>query len=622
MTQDNICELVRQMEQQYINGTTSISKYVEFDQYENINKIEAYLNSRHISGEEDSMGRPKPFFNIVTAAVNIWYRATDIDRKNIRIKPTSYDNKIQAYLATLLLQQWMRTNNFGVVLNEWGRSLARYGSSVLKFVEKDGELIASVVPWNRLICDTVDFDSNPKIEKLYLTPSQLKANKDYDQELVDELIEAQGTRKDLNSENIDNKADYIEIYEVHGEFPLSHLTGKESDEDTYTQQIHTVSFVATKDDLSNDTYKDFTLYSGKEKNPYMITHLIKEEGRTQSIGAVEHLFDAQWMVNHSVKAIKDQLDLASQLIFQTADGSFAGKNVLDSIITGDILITEMNKPLTQVDNNSHDITSLQNFTSQWQALAKEITSTPDIMSGNNLPAGTAYRQAAILQQESHSLFEIMTENKGLAIEDMCRQFIIPNLKKKMDSTEEIAMLLDAQGVTEFDSMYIPAEATRRSNDIVKTNALDVAQQLSNGASVNDLQTPQQPDLNAIKVQVKNELDSHGSQRFLKPSDIPSKTWKDLLKNLEWEVDVEVTNETRDKEAVMTTLTTVLQTIGGNPAILQDPNMKMLFNKILEETGAVSPLELKSAPQTPQMPLQSQNGSPQPPISGLTPTPNN
>jgi hypothetical protein len=37
----------------------------DFDLCENINKIDAYINSRHVSGKTDSMGREKPFFNIV-----------------------------------------------------------------------------------------------------------------------------------------------------------------------------------------------------------------------------------------------------------------------------------------------------------------------------------------------------------------------------------------------------------------------------------------------------------------------------------------------------------------------------------------------------------------------------
>jgi hypothetical protein len=96
-----------------------------FDMRENINKIEAYINSKHISGDTDSMGREKPFFNIVTGIVNIWFRATDIDRKNIRIKSTKAEDTIMAFLGTVHLNQWMRKANFGVFLNDWGRTLAR-----------------------------------------------------------------------------------------------------------------------------------------------------------------------------------------------------------------------------------------------------------------------------------------------------------------------------------------------------------------------------------------------------------------------------------------------------------------------------------------------------------------
>lgn len=590
---ENVCALVRKSELDYTTGKTTLGKYVTFSQYENIEKIDAYLNSKHISGETDSMGREKPFFNIVTGAVNIWYRATDIDRKNIRIKATKQADFIGAFLATIHLQEWMKKDAFGVFLNEWGRALARYGSAVTKFVEKGGKLHAEVVAWNRMISDTIDFENNPKIEKLYLTPAQLRSNKFYNQDVVKDLIDAISSRKTMDGQKKDNIIDYIEVYEVHGKLSLEELTDKETDCDTFVQQMHVVSFVKGE----GDDYKDFTLLKGREaKDPYMLTHLIKEDGRAQAIGAVEHLFDAQWMTNHTAKSIKDQLDLASKLIFQTSDSNFIGMNVLSAIETGDILIHTENAPITSVNNQSHDIASLQSFGQQWQVLAKEITSTPDAISGNTMPSGTAYRQVAILNQESHSLFEIMTENKGLAIEAMMRTYVLPYLKKQMDSTEEISATLDSHGIRQLDMMYVNNEAIRRHNAKATFEAL-------NGLPVEGL------DIEAEKAKISNEMASQGTQRFIKPSDIPTKTWKEIFKNLVWDVEVEVTNEQSDKEAVMTTLTTVLQSIATNPGVLQDPNMRMLFNKILETTGAISAVELSQAPNNqPQPTVESVNGS--------------
>src|SRR3990167_5979904 len=93
-----IADLVRQAEKDDKFGFTTSSKYVQQSMREDIDTTEAYLSSKHISGDTDYLGREKPFFNIVLAARNIWYRATDIDRKNITIRATKESDEILAFL--------------------------------------------------------------------------------------------------------------------------------------------------------------------------------------------------------------------------------------------------------------------------------------------------------------------------------------------------------------------------------------------------------------------------------------------------------------------------------------------------------------------------------------------
>ena len=581
----SIQELVRKAEENYVRGDTKISKYVDYSMYEVIETIYAYLNSKHISGSTDSQGREKPFFNIVTAAVNIWYRATDIDRKNIRIKANKISDYTKGFLATVHLNSWMKKARFGQFLNEWGRALSQYGSSVVKFVEKDGVLHANVIPWSRLIVDSIDFGKNVKIEKLFFTPSELRQQDKYDKTVVDNLIaNVSQAREDLEGHKKDNMSDYIEVYEVHGEMPLSFLTDEDKDEDTYRQQMHVISFQEKKD---KGGFEEFTLYSGKEaKDPYMLTHLIAEEGRTLSIGAVESLFDAQWMQNHTIKNMKDQLDLASKLVFQTADANYTGRNVLTAIEQGDILIHADNQPLTQVNNGSHDIASLQAFAREWKVLSQELTSTPDAVRGNTMPSGTAYRQVAILNNEANSLFEIMVENKGLHLEDMLREFIIPHLKKQMNNGDEVAATLEAHDLTQIDSIYIPIAAKKAESRRVIGTLLEGG-------------IPSPVDTAGAEAQIRQQLSTLGNTRFFTPDDAKKLNWNEIFKDFEWEVDIEITNENTDKEVVLTTLSTVLQNIAGNPGLLQDPNARMIFSRILEETGRISPIEIAQAQAQPQ-----------------------
>lgn len=586
-------DVIERMEQSYISDNAQISEHVQFSLKDNVNKIEAYLNSKHISGSTDSLGREKPFFNISVAAANVWYRATDIDRANIRIKAAKKSQHTLAMIANVHLKQWMRKAKFGVFLNEWGRTLSRYGSAVVKFIEVDGELKASVVPWNRLILDSVEFEGNPVIEKHYYTVAQIRNNKSFDKETIESLLATRETRKTLDRQQKDNKADYIEVYELHGEFPLSWLTEKDSDEETYTQQVHMISKVVDADGKEHD----FSLYKGREKNPYMITHLIKEDGRVMAIGSVEHLFEAQWMVNHNEKAIKDQLDLASKLIFQTSDPAYNGKNthLLD---TGSILYHEPNQPLTQLANNSHDIASLSNSAGNWRVNGNEIVSTPDAMKGNTMPSATAARQVEALQAESHSLFELMVENKGLDLEDMIRTFVIPYIKKKMDTTEEIVAVLDEQNIKEIDAIYVPNAIKRKINEKFKA---DLKKMLEQPVTAQNVEFPTLADPAVEQQAMAEEMRLQGNQRTFAPSDIGSKTWKEALNGFEWDVDVEVTSEAHDKQSTLTTLTTVFREI-ANMGDVQ--NATMVLHKILEETGVFSPMELIVAP------IQPAQGAPQ------------
>lgn len=593
---NQVAELVRELEQNFISGYTQTSEYVSESLYEDINKIEAYLNSKHTSGETDSLGREKPFFNICVSKKNIVARATDLDRKNFKAKASKSKDDIVQYLFTIHLQKWMKDSHFGMFLNTWGDYLAAYNSAVCKFVEQDGELKANVIPWTRIIVDVIDFDSNPVIEMLEMTPAQLKQKKGYDQDMVDKLLLTLSARESTSRVKKDNKSNYIKLYEIHGEMPLSYLTGKESDKDDFVQQMHVISFVASKE---KGDFDDFTLISGREKkNPYLLTWLVPStDGSISLMGSVKTLFEAQWMKNHTIKAIKDQLDLASKLIFQTSDGNFVGQNALSAIESGDILVYKENQPLTQLANNSHDIVSLQNYGEQWSVLSQELAGVPDIMLGNNMPSGTAYRQAAVIQQQASSNFKMMTENKGLHAETMFVEYITPFILKKMDTAEEISATLDAYGIDKIDERYISNKAAEKFNK----KAID--------AVLND---QPMPDLQQERQGIQIELNAQGGQRYIKPSDISTETWKDIIGEFEGSVVYEITGENTDKQAVMDTLSSVFQTIATNPLILQDPNVRLVFNKILEETNAISPIELAEVKGQPQpMPIQPAN----PAVSG-------
>lgn len=600
MDKENIYAYVRHQEYLYRSGTTKIAKYVQHSLSETVQTIYAYLNSQFVTGKFDSLGREKPFFNIVISARNIWYRATTIQRKDIVIRETDSKHVVSAFLATQKLQQWMRMARFGVFLADWGLTLAGFGSAVSKWVKKGGQLIPTVIPWNQIICDTVDFDQNPKIEIFEYTSAQLKQKareNGWDMDVVESIINAPMIRMTITQELQDVKPYFHKIYEVHGMFPISYLTNDPADEREYSQQMHVVAYTRASDNGRN-MYTDYSLFKGREESdPYRCDSLLKEDGRTLAIGAVEHLFDAQWQVNHSAKTIKDQLELASKLIFQTSDPTFAGQNVLTAIETGQILNHKVNEPVTAFPNGSHDTGSIMQYMTEWKALGAELNGITDAMAGVAPKSGTSWRLQSLQVAQAQQLFDLMRVNKALAIEDMMREHVLPFLKTQLNDSRQIVAVLEANDIKRIDSMYVPQEAVRRFNRKVIDHV------------IKNKSMPMNASLQAEMAQVQAEQNGNGATRYFQPSEISNKTWKQIFKDFEWmevniALDANGASESSDQAAILTTLNTMLQLV-MNPGYATNPQAQMIVSQILRQTGRFSPLELAATPPpTPASPVPS------------------
>jgi hypothetical protein len=594
---------IRTMEHNFISGTTKISEHVNHSLHDTIEQIYAYTYATHISGKFDALGREKPFFDIGTAAVNVWYRATDIDRRHIRLRASKSKDWIDSFLMNILLQAWMKEAKFGQYLNQWGRTLARFGSAITKIVEFDGQLFISVVPWNRIICDAVAFGPNAKIELLELTEDELRSRVDthgYDAAKVEELCAAAKKARETTDRNRkDNNPDYYKLYEFHGQRPLSWITEEEADRKTFVQQMQIVSFVdVRKDGRHKSDYKDFVLYAGREEHdPYRIDHLIEEDNRTLSIGAIEHLFEAQWMMNHSQKQIKDMLDLAAVTLFQTNDSSLVGHNVLNDLMTGDIFVTAPNTSISAVATEGRAVPQWSNYAVSWKQLGNEIVGVSEAMLGHEPKSGTAWRQTEAILQENYNLFELMTENKGLAIEEMLRERIIPHFKKSLDTTKEVSARLEANDIERLDARFIKNMSHKRVNEIILKRMDEDPNYVPTPAEQQMLLQKEKANLGAVLAEMGNE-------RFFKPSDLGDDTWRKQFENTEVDIEADITGENFDTKEAMATLNTALKMV-MTPGFEQNKRAQNIVGRILELTNAMSPVEYYAVGQAEQAQPQPQ-----------------
>jgi hypothetical protein len=211
------------------------------------------------------------------------------------------------------------------------------------------------------------------------------------------------------------------------------------------------------------------------------------------------------------------------------------------------------------------------------------------MLGAQPKSGTAWRQTEAMLNESYSLFELMTENKGLALEDMLRSRIIPWIKKnRLNNKDEITATLESYEINRIDSRHIKNRATKAVNQVLKRKIID-----------GELPTPEEQALMMQEAEgaIGAEMQEFGNQRFFKPSEIDEKTWKETFEDMEWDLDIDITGEARNSREELTTLNTALQVI-MNPAFESNKKAQAIVGRILENTGAMSPVEYASLPNTP------------------------
>lgn len=599
---ESLHSMVERQVTNYPTQDVTITDAYRFNQYQNLQQIENFSHSQYASGQLDGNGNPKPFFNITTAKKNIAIRATDIDRKDIQMKTTDSDEEFRSFVATKFNRTLMNKMKFNEYLNSWGERLPKYGSCVTKVVRRGKTLEIKVVDWFTLVCDPVKFDSAPVIEKISLTPSELrlKQKDGWDSQIIEDLIENyRSSRKDIRGNEIYADPDFITVFEVHGNLPLSYLKDKPSkkDETEYTQQMQVIAIGKNE----SDQIKEFTLYKGKEsKNPYSISHWEQADGRTLGVGVVEAMFQPQIWYNYNALLAKKQLDLASTTILQTMDRDLTAKNVLTNMQSGDFLVHAPQGDVTPINFAPQGVAALQASNEVINRLAESITSTPDGIQGNTPPSGTAFRTVAMLNTEAHSYFDYITENKGNYIESLYREYVIPFIASQLSTSDEIVAVLSSEEIEWFD------------NEVAN---MAVTEELKKQTIAGNIVSPIQ--LDQLRQQKLSQLKKTGAKRYLNSG---KGTWKDYFKDYEWECEINITGESQDKKAALDTLSTALQMVAANPGILQNPTTKMLFMKLIDLSGVVSSLEIEGAaasapPQQPQgQPVQGQpqQGQPQMP----------
>jgi len=552
-----------------------ITQGYDFNQKDNVKKLELYRASRFESGQMDSQGNKKFFFNITNPQCGNATKNIDIDRKDIRVRALRAKDRVKAMLYTDELKHWMRKEKFGVLLNNLSENLPIYGSEVFKKVGK------SIVrrPLRYLKFDpaiansTKDFNiqSPYLIDEHSFTPKELEdmVERGWDKDAVAETAEKMRLAKNYD----------ITVYEYYAEIP-NEEAGKKGKGWTMS-----VSYIAISDTLmKKKSFKDNAfnfmkvLYVSPVKEiPYKKVDYLKIEGRAQGLGIGEMLFPLQERRNEMGNQKAAAMRIASKTILQTRDKKVEG-NILDELDNGDII--KVDSEITQVATEERNLGA---YAQEEQNIIKDTrdnANAQEILTGESLPSRTPFRLGVLQQENAAKLFDFIRENIGMFLEEVIVDWVLPEFEKDV-SKEHIFEIYSRDTL----KAIMKEHNNFRINEAIKQYVL------ANGTF------PSEEDLLILEDSLMSNI---GDTKFVK-------VVQDYYKGFERDLDIDITGEKHDSAQQVETLNNLLMLIAQNPAVIQDPTLAPILDQVLELTG-VAPSILNTGRGTAVAPTAAEQGT--------------
>lgn len=554
----NIYEQIKKEEKEFEETRIELVPGCFFNQKETIRKILLYYNSRFETGDKDSEGFKKHFYNVVEAPCHIASKAIDLDTKDIIVTASEPQWYYHAWLFAKDLRNWLKEKEFGKLLNDIVRFLPIFGSVVVKIVRGNPYLVDLRHFIVEQDAESLD-KANYIIEKHYWTLPEF-LNMEWDDEIK---------AKVFNEFKKQNKK-FITVYERYGWVPAEWVN-------------ESGSFVRAKFIVA-DLGDGIVLSSEKiDSLPYKECHWEKIPGRWLGMGQVEKLFEIQVRINELVNLKAKGLYWSSLHIYQTRDQAISRNSLLDAK-NGDILYVE--SEITPIVNEERNLVAFSQEEARWDRLRDERTFSYDVIRGERLPAGTPLGAAQLAAYMTGSYFDQKRENIGLFLKSLLYDVLIPQMMEEASESDRIIRFAaDDEDIEKLDALI--------ANQLLHEKIMSFIRQ--NGY------LPSVQEVDFFKRVISQRL----KERKEKYVRIP----KGFYKDLKYKIDIVITGEQIDLQSKRVTLQTALNILASNPTILENPQTKKIFMELLNLSG-ISPISFveEETPTIENAPLPERGGS--------------
>jgi len=575
----NIYEYILQEEGAYRTSRVPLStNWRDWNMFEHIDRSYTLKNSRFYLGQQDYT---RPFINIILPIANVNYRSEGFDVKDVNLYVDNEDNYHKSFVARKFHAWWAKENHIDTAIDESVESYFDYGLTLMKNV---GEVKPEVVQLQQIaFCDQTDIMAGPICLRHHYSVSELQ---DFKGKWKSDAVEtavlmAQSSKNVAASDGDESKTPgkYVEVYELHGNFPESWLGPERLGEDwvdtgKYVPQIHIVTYYVSPTDNKNKV--GVTLFKGKELKP--IFKALKRDpiyGRACGRGGIEELFHPQIWANYSMLHIKQMLETTSKVILTTNQKKILSLNNFSNVKQGQILDVGDNGRLEQLQIQPINKVAFDGFLEKWEQVSRGIGSASDPQLGINPTSGTPLGTTEIVTSQGLGIHDYRQGKIAEFWQEIYAEWVLPHLQKEINKGHK---WLDELSLSELKEVATRVSTNERNKKIIES--------MKKGKLLSE------EEAEAVRQLTKETVMKGGKKRFIE-------TLKDEFSDLPMDIEINIANKDKNLPETISKLNSIFRTLftpGATEVIQQNEGLADLLNQILETAG-LSPVNFANVTRT-------------------------
>jgi hypothetical protein len=533
----------------YKNNTYEMLDGYSFSAFRLLRRIGLYKAQVYPKGKLDSQGNYKYWFDIITPRVYSEIKNIDFDTNDIILYSDAKNDAMRLLLANIAMKEYLAESGEAEKLNEAVEQGSEWGNVVWKKVGKEYKILElnNLMVLNQT-AKTLEYSD--VIEYECMISSDLRKMKGtWDDKAIDELLKS-------GKPGLNKSSPEFFIYERNGEVnekEYNEAMGKTGgDENKYSLAKVIVGGV----EKEKPTQVLFCEYI--DEKPYKEYHRSTYCGRWLRMGLYEMLMDIQTRANEIGNQIARGLEWASKKVFSTPDRLIA-QNILTDLQNGDIIKATS---LTSVDTRMEGLDQLLADWNRLMQMADSLANSYEVVTGENLPARTAFKLAAQQNMNANKLFDFIREKLGIAFQGVIEEWILPDLLKNLKSKKILHLTADSGGLSQYHQALVEDWYTR-----------------------NLLSFPPHDEQMAIDIKTAK------LQELMKNKEALVELEKDMWKEFYPRIRVSITGENYQ-------LATELDTLNSFIQLEQDPVRR---TALIEMAMSKKNIDVSSLPKTPPAP---------------------